>query len=366
MATGMATPSLDHQLALAPTDLPSGGEEASSACDEAVREEEEKRNFPVFEEAVPDLEENRRIVSLGGSKTFVFYLRILRDSFPDDDRFQFGWGGFQANGSKSLFLVPDGLKKAKLLFTMENPILGRPYFDRTETRDKGYFRIALYDSASFHRGIFNIPHQADATRFHTIMKTTNSRIRPYRKRGNHILYALQVPHDRSLVGLDIFTAAQYDLVTLRRHTSRKIIVSVNPAMIRELWAAERLRDEVAKSYGHLKELCRSLDIDIYDDFKEQGKDSSQFFKDCWCVVCHSSGVAVDALMAGVPAITLHPASFVYPICSHELSEVENPKMADRIAWFSRLAYCQWTLAEIEGGEVWRHFQPSIERLTENR
>ena len=334
--------------------------------EEASAEEEEKKNFPVFEEAVPDLEENRQIVSLGGSKTFVFYLRILRDSFPNDDRFQFGWGGFQANGSKSLFLVPDGLKKAKLLFTMENPILGRHAFDDINTRDEGYFRVALYDSAMFQRGVFNIPHQANATRFHTIMKTTNSRIHPYRKRGNHILYALQVPHDRSLVGLDIFTAAQYDLVTLRRHTSRKIIVSVNPAMIRELWAVERLRDEAVKSYGHLKELCRSLDIEIYDDFKEQGKDSSQFFKDCWCVVCHSSGVAVDALMAGVPAITLHPASFVYPICSHELSEIENPKMADRIAWFSRLAYCQWTLAEIKSGEVWRHFQPSIERLLEHR
>ena len=332
----------------------------------AFGKERQKRNFLIPEGRVPDIYENRRIVAIAGTATFLYYLRILRDSFPDDDRFRFAWGGFQASGLRSLFVFPDLLKKRNLLVAMENPIIGRQYFDRMETRDKGYFRIALYDSALFHRGIFNLPHQANSTRFHSILKATNSRIRPYRKRGNHILYALQVPRDRSLVGLDIFTAAQYDLVALRTHTSRKIIVTVSPVMVQKLWAIKRLRNESLQNYFYLKKLCETLDIEIYDNFKTQEEDSSQFFKDCWCVVCHSSGVAVEAIMAGVPAITLHPASFVYPICSHDLSEVENPKMADRIAWFSRLAYCQWTLAEIEGGEVWRHFQATSERLLEKR
>ncbi len=326
----------------------------------------EKKESLIPEASVPNISKNRRIVSIAGTNSFLFYLRSLRDSFPDDDRFRFAWGGFQASGSQSLLVFPDLIKNKKILITMENPVLGRPAFDQLQTRDKGYFRVALYDSAMFHRGIFNIPLQADATRFNNIMRTTKTRLKPYRKKGNHILYALQVPYDRSLVGVDMFTAAQYDLVALRMRTSRKIIVTVNPAMIRELWASERVRGEVAHSYDYLKELCRSLDIEVYDKFQKQGQDSSRFFKDCWCVVCHSSGVALDAVLAGVPAIALHPASFVYPICSHALSEIENPKMPDRIPWLSRLAYCQWTLAEIENGDVWRHFQPSIEGLLEKK
>ena len=337
-------------------------QEEPSPCDEGG----EKKDFVVFEEPILPTYENRRIVALGGSNTFVFYLRCLRDGFPDDERLRFSWGGFQADGSSSFFLLSDCLKKKRLLFTIENPILGRRGFDDIKTRDEGYFRVALYDSAMFHRGIFNLPAQADATRFHKILQTTHTTLEPYRKKGEHIIYALQVPYDRSLVGLDMFVAAQYDLVALRMRTSRKIIVTVNPAMIRELWASGRLKDEVSRSYEYLKKLCRALDIEVYDNFSEQGKDSSQFFRNCWCLVCHSSGVAVDAMLAGVPAVTLHPASFVYPICSHDLNEVDNPKMPNRTPWFSRLAYCQWTLAEIARGDVWRHFQPKVESLLEKK
>ena len=331
-------------------------------------EEEQQRpvlHWEHWERPILNTLENRRLASVGGSYGFGYLLRSLRDSFPDNDRLLFGWGNFRASGFLSARTFPDLIERRGIYISMENPILGRAFFEDTTTRDKGYFRIALYNTASLNRGDFSLPVDCNDARLRSILRTTKTTVKPYRKTGEHILYALQVPLDTSLTGLDVFSAAQHDLVALRCYTSRPIVLTASPAIFRDLSVAKRIQGEKKVGYLCLKELCKDLGISFHERF-EDGKDSSQYLKNCWCVVCHSSGFAVDAVLAGVPAITLHRGSFVYPICSHELSEIENPRMPERMPWLSRLAYCQWTLAEIEGGEVWRHFQPSIERLIENR
>ena len=327
--------------------------------EEEQGEGEQKKLFLSHQEPVPSVYENRRIVSASTLNIFLPHLQNLRDSFPDHERLFFGWGNFRASGSLSSTIFPDLIERRGIYISMENPILGRAFFEDTTTRDKGYFRIALCNTASLNRGDFSLPVDCSDARLRSILHTTKTTLKPYRKTGEHILYALQVPHDISLAGLDVFSAAQHDLVALRFCTSRPIVLTANPATM------HIRRDETHVGYLCLKELCKDLGIPFHERF-EEGKDSSQYLKNCWCVVCHSSGFAVDAVLAGVPAITLHRGNFVYPICSHELSEIENPRMPERMPWLSRLAYCQWTLEEIKSGEVWRHFQPSIERLLENK
>ena len=91
-----------------------------------------KRQSLILEGSVPDIDKNRRIVSIAKKNKFLFYLRSLRDSFLDDDRFHFTWGGFQAGGSKSLLVFPDLIKNKKILLTMENPKMPDriPWFSR--------------------------------------------------------------------------------------------------------------------------------------------------------------------------------------------------------------------------------------------
>ena len=331
-------------------------------------ESEEEKRFLFCEQLVPPLYQNRRIVTAVGTSSYLFYLQCLRDSFPEDDRFYFGFAEFQASGKHSPRLFSKFLAKKKIFVTMETPIIGRHYFNDLATQAKGYFRVGLHNSVTLNRSDFALPRKASTARLKRILHNTHSDIVPYRKTGKHILYPLQMPSDTNLLGTNPFEAAQYDLITLRRHTSRPIVVTVKPHMVREQWAIQRIDtlDESKVHYRCLKDLCRRLGVTFYDGFEKKGTNSSMFLKNCWCVVCHSVTFAVDAVMAGVPVIALHPASFVYPICSHALSEIENPKMPDRIPWLSRLAYCQWTLDEIRNGDVWRHFQPSIKSLLEKR
>ena len=303
-------------------------------------------------------------------------MRILRDSFPEDPRLKFGWGNYQANSFNSLNQFSKFHKKRAVYISTEAPLLGRFFFENIENFEDPkmersiHFRVALHDSSTLNNGHFAMPAKIGSQRLENIFHQTNTILKPYRKTGSHILYPLQMPHETNSPGINSFEAAQHDLINLRRYTSRPIVITVKPAMIRDeivrQWALQKNPTENQIIYSFLKKLCKKLNIKIYDTCQTTGKDSYSLLRDCWCVVCQSGTFAVDAVAAGVPAITLSPSNFMHPICSHDLSEIENPRMEDRIPWFSRLAYCQWTLAEVKNGEVWRHFQPSIERLLKNR
>lgn len=68
------------------------------------------------------------------------------------------------------------------------------------------------------------------------------------------------------------------------------------------------------------------------------------------VVTYNSNSAVDAVLAGVPAITMDEGSMAWPVTTHDLAAV--PVRPDREAWAARLAWCQWSLEEMRSGECW--------------
>jgi hypothetical protein len=72
-----------------------------------------------------------------------------------------------------------------------------------------------------------------------------------------------------------------------------------------------------------------------------------------CLVTHSSAAANEALLAGVPVLTLS-ACAASPLSAKGFDEVEFPLRADnRLAWAAGLADCQWTLQEMETGLAWK-------------
>lgn len=68
-------------------------------------------------------------------------------------------------------------------------------------------------------------------------------------------------------------------------------------------------------------------------------------------VTWNSNSAVDAVLAGVPAIALDRGSMAWDVSGHEL---RTPPMPDRTAWAHALAWKQWRLDEISSGECWSH------------
>lgn len=73
------------------------------------------------------------------------------------------------------------------------------------------------------------------------------------------------------------------------------------------------------------------------------------------VVTHSSNVAVDALVQGVPAVCTNPCAGRYaPTGLNEWPTLPRP---DRLPWLQVLADNQWTRNEIADGLAWRMLNP---------
>lgn len=84
-----------------------------------------------------------------------------------------------------------------------------------------------------------------------------------------------------------------------------------------------------------------------------------------CVVTFNSTMGTDAALRGTPVIALDEGSFAYPVAGHSLADlVPVPTLTDPVGcalrtprrepWLAKLAYSQWTLAELESGTAWAH------------
>lgn len=74
-------------------------------------------------------------------------------------------------------------------------------------------------------------------------------------------------------------------------------------------------------------------------------------RDAFCTVTFNSTATVEAVLAGVPSVTLDARSVAFPVTTHRIGQVE---FKEREQWLYNLAYMQWTLDELASGEAWRH------------
>lgn len=77
-------------------------------------------------------------------------------------------------------------------------------------------------------------------------------------------------------------------------------------------------------------------------------------------VTYNSNSGVDAVLAGVPTITMDQGAMAWDVTGHDLSE--DPPTPDRTAWAHRLAWCQWRMDEMRSGDCWAAIRGSDARL----
>lgn len=80
---------------------------------------------------------------------------------------------------------------------------------------------------------------------------------------------------------------------------------------------------------------------------------SEDLHDALCTVTFNSNTGVDAVLAGVPTVTMDIGAMAWDVSGHQIGNIETP---DRTQWAHDLAYKQWSLAEIEKGIAWEHLR----------
>ena len=71
-------------------------------------------------------------------------------------------------------------------------------------------------------------------------------------------------------------------------------------------------------------------------------------------VTWSSTAAVEAILAGVPCITLDYGSPAWDVSQHDFQK--TPCVCDRDQWAYNLGYLNWTHDELRDGSAWEHVQ----------
>lgn len=81
------------------------------------------------------------------------------------------------------------------------------------------------------------------------------------------------------------------------------------------------------------------------------------------VVTHGASAAIDAVIAGVPAIVMGECAAT-PVSGilKQIAAPFFPPERERMEWLANLAWCQWSLNEIRSGEMWAFIQREIDAL----
>jgi hypothetical protein len=165
---------------------------------------------------------------------------------------------------------------------------------------------------------------------------------PYRKEGRHIVVVGQVPGDASLRGEDINQWLMNTCAELRKLTERPIVARLHPlAQV----------DGRSGVYERLAQLSVKVDHPSHPFVDTM--------KGAWSVVTYSSGAAVDALLAGVPAVAVSPASYAWDVTDHELNRAVNPTLFERGPWLQKLAAAHWHHDEIMSGDIWKPIMSAL-------
>lgn len=75
------------------------------------------------------------------------------------------------------------------------------------------------------------------------------------------------------------------------------------------------------------------------------------FEDCKLAVVLNSSIAVQAVMAGVPTVTMDEGSMAWDVTGHSPQDIRMP---DRRPWAHALAWTQWSHDEIREGRPIAH------------
>lgn len=99
----------------------------------------------------------------------------------------------------------------------------------------------------------------------------------------------------------------------------------------------------------ISEISQNTDRPVIVKYKD-GTPLSSSLKDSWCLVTHSSNAAVDAVVSGIPVITLGKSA-CEPV-SWGFEDIESPWWPEREPWVEVLADNQFTIEEMRSGRAW--------------
>lgn len=149
-------------------------------------------------------------------------------------------------------------------------------------------------------------------------------MKPWKEGGGYVLLMGQVPGDASLKGRNMMP--WYSEAAMKAQTAYEMPVKFRAHPMAVKRGIKQKPQFTEPSGGSLDEALEGAAV----------------------VVTWNSNSGVDAVLAGVPTVTMDPGSMAWDVTAHRIGDLARP---DRKAWAHQLAWKQWTIDEIASGEA---------------
>jgi len=214
----------------------------------------------------------------------------------------------------------------KKVIVIESGLLGKAYNADTVDIKVGSCRVGLNHNLPNFANFKNKNSPSD--RWEQLVSVQGLELKPWRTKGDNILICLQRRGSFAVRDIDQIQWMLNIVKELKKYTDRKILV--------------RTKDR------HLNDQIRSLDVEISNE------DDDMYT--AWAAIVMSSTIDIKLVLSGIPVFTMTNRAFTYPLGNHELSNIEDPILANRKQFFYDLAYAQWTIEEMREGLAWNHIK----------
>jgi len=191
------------------------------------------------------------------------------------------------------------------------------------------------NAAGYHGPIGNGPERA---------RLLGLKLQDWKHLGDHVMICTQHPASDQWSGMPHMDQwLDQTIKTVRRYSDRPVVVRPHPR------SKITPRSDV--------KICWPKKIHgSYDSF-----DFAVHLTDTWAVLNWSSNPAIESVLQGVPAF-VGPDSLAAPVANLDWSKIDCPDRPDRTQWLNDLAYCEWTVEEIQHGmPLERLFQSALSK-----
>lgn len=198
----------------------------------------------------------------------------------------------------------------------------------------GQWMRLSWNSYYFDDGIF--PYDSGFDRWGYLSKKYNLIVEDWQRRGDNILFNLQILNDSALnrlsyAGIDYCEYCIDVINKIKLFSDRKIIVRPHP------------RDTVV--YKYLQTRFPDIEFSFGPSLKDDLNKS-------WCMITYNSTTCVESILYGVPTITLDSSAAARDVSGKDVSDIEKDLYFDRSNWLKKIAFLQWSGAELSDGYVW--------------
>lgn len=159
-------------------------------------------------------------------------------------------------------------------------------------------------------------------------------LRPWRTNGNHILICGQRDGGWSMKGVDMNQWALETARQIRSVSGRPIVVRAHPK--------NPINQTLFKGIPNLR--------------FSQGTTLQQDLNNAWASVFFNSSSCVAAILAGVPVFANDGDCVAYDVATHDINQIENPKLVDCNQWLWDLSAAHWTDDESRAGLIYNKFR----------